>query len=76
MPKLIRAWRVDDRGAGVSVFYDPSIEQLELRDLTAEEKAVRLDSVGSVSALDEDEGSHVWDARVIEEQHRRFLNGS
>ncbi len=35
-----------------------------------------LDSVGSVSALAEAEDSRVWDDRLLQEQHRRFLNGS
>ena len=35
-----------------------------------------LDRVGSVSALAEAEGFHVWDDGLIEEQHRRFHNGS
>ncbi len=35
-----------------------------------------LDSIGSVSGLVEVEGSRVWDDQLLEEQHRRFLNGS
>ncbi len=35
-----------------------------------------LDSVSSVSALAEAEDSRVWDEQLIEEQYRRFLNGS
>ena len=35
-----------------------------------------LDSVGSVSALAEAEDHRVWDAPLLEQQHRRFLNGS
>ncbi len=34
-----------------------------------------LDRVGSVSALVEVEGSSVWDDEVLEDQHRRFING-
>ena len=34
-----------------------------------------LDKSGSVSALVEVEGSHVWEDEVIEEQYRRFLSG-
>ena len=36
-----------------------------------------LDKVGSVSALAEADGQITfWDDQLIEEQHRRFLNGS
>ena len=35
-----------------------------------------VDKVGSVSGLRRDEEFHVFDDQVIEEQHRRFLNGS
>ena len=35
-----------------------------------------LDKVGSVSGLDADEDSHVWDDRLLDQQYRRFLNGS
>ncbi len=44
--------------------------------LTPHEMCVTLDGSGSVSALVEVEGSHVWDDHIIEDQHRRFLNGS
>ena len=37
------------------MFFDPRIEVPMIRPLTSEEKAVRLDVQGSVSALDEDE---------------------
>jgi len=33
-----------------------------------------LDSQGSVSASVEGEEFHVWDERILDEQHRRFLN--
>jgi len=33
------------------VYYDPRVELLTLRDLTEDEKSVRLDKVGSVSGL-------------------------
>ncbi len=35
-----------------------------------------LDSVSSVSGLVEVEEDHVWDDRLLDQQHRRFLNGS
>jgi len=34
-----------------------------------------LDSTVSMSALVEVEESRVWDARLLDQQHRRFLNG-
>ena len=51
--KPIRAWRVSwcEDQPGVSVYYDPREEVLELRDLTEDEKAVRLDMPVSVSGL-------------------------
>jgi len=51
--KPIRAWRVSwcDSQPGVSVYYDPREEVLELRDLTEDEKSVRLDMPVSVSGL-------------------------
>ena len=39
------------------MWFDPLHEQPMLRPLTREEKSVRLDTVSSVSALDEDEAS-------------------
>ena len=35
-----------------------------------------LDKVSRVTALTETEIPHVWDDRILENQHRRFLNGS
>ncbi len=35
-----------------------------------------LDKVGSVSGLRRDEALNVFDDGLIDEQHRRFLNGS
>ncbi len=35
-----------------------------------------LDSVGSMRGLAEAEDTRVWDAALLEDQHRRFLNGS
>ena len=34
-----------------------------------------LDTVGSVSALAEAEASRVWDDQLLQDQHRRFLDG-
>jgi len=50
------------------------IAQAEEKGLTPDWRSVRLDKVGSVS------GSFLmetdWDDALIEEQYRRFLNGS
>ncbi len=43
--------------------------------LTEGREGVRLDKVGSVSAMVEVE-DHWADEKVIDEQYRRFLNGS
>jgi len=48
-----------------------SLEGLDSRRVSGE-----VDRVGSVSALVEVEEFHVWDDRLIEDQYRRFLNGS
>ena len=45
-------------------------EQLESRDLTGPALSVRLDTQGSVSALDEDEGA-TWDDELLENQFQR-----
>ncbi len=37
-------------------------------------RLLHLDSVRSVSGARRDEPHHVWDALVIDEQYRRFLN--
>ena len=44
-----------------------------LEGLTSADESVRLDKSGSVSGLDSDEENHVFDERLIDEQHRRFL---
>ena len=53
----VRAWRCSPAGdgRGVLVWFDPYLEDPSIRELTEEEKAIRLDRYGSVSALDEDE---------------------
>ncbi len=50
--------------------------ELELDALLAvEAPSPYLDKVGSVSAMVEVEDAYVWDDRVLDEQHRRFLDG-
>ena len=44
-------------------------------DLTRSDKGVSLDMVGSVSALVDVEGSHVFDDQLLDNQYRRFHNG-
>ncbi len=62
--KTIREWRVlgSEGGRGVFVWFDPATERLELRDLTEEERSNYLDSLVSVSAMDEDEDATNKDA--------------
>jgi len=63
------------RGYAVVAQRDVGIgDNLEL-GLTRDGLCSRLDKSGSVSALVEVEG-HTFDDRLIDEQHRRFLNGS
>jgi len=53
----ISSWRIvsalDSRG--LLCYFDPFTEDISIRVLTAPERAARLDSKSSVSALDEDE---------------------
>ena len=49
--RVIRAWRITEVEGGLQVFFDPSIETVELRDLTDSELAARVDRSVSVSAL-------------------------
>ncbi len=35
-----------------------------------------IDRVSSVRGLDQDQGHPIWDAQLLEEQYRRFHNGS
>ncbi len=49
---------------------------LPLGGVDTDEVVPYLDKVGSVSALVEVEEFHVWDAQLLDSQHRRFLNGS
>ena len=39
-----------------------------------EGRLLYLDKVDSVSGARRDEPHHVWDDRLLDEQHRRFLN--
>ena len=50
--------------------------KLELRGFDSMELESYVDKVGSVSASDGDGDVFVWDDRLIEDQYRRFLNGS
>ncbi len=50
------------------------IARAEAGRLTEDWSSIRLDNVGSVSALSLLE-TH-WDDALLEDQHRRFLNGS
>ena len=36
---------------------------------------MHLDQVGSVSGLELERDFHVWDDQLLDQQHRRFLNG-
>ncbi len=52
----IRMWRVSvAEPFGLHLWFDPECEVVSLRELTDDEKAVRLDKDGSVSALLNDE---------------------
>ena len=50
--------------------------QISLEGLAGRPVHEYVDIVGSVSALVEGEGFHVFDNELIEEQYRRFHNGS
>ncbi len=53
-----------------------SIARAEEKGLTPDVDCVRLDLVGSVSGLRRDETDHVFDDEIVDNQYRRFLNGS
>ena len=63
MEKPLRDWRIMqiEGQHGLFVWFDPFLERLILRDLTEDDQDATLDSVVSVSGLDEDEGSVVSD---------------
>ncbi len=48
---------------------------LEGLELAATDLSRYVDRVGSVSALVEGEGFHVFDDRLLDNQYRRFLDG-
>jgi len=64
------------RGCGLFADSERASELFVDEVLDGSGRFLYLDSVGSVSALAEAEGSRVWDGQLLEEQHRRFLNGS
>jgi len=51
-------------------------QRLSLEGLAPRGEMCEVDKVGSVSALAEAEDFHVFDDELIEQQHRRFHNGS
>ncbi len=55
---MIRGWRVcaAEDGRGLLVYFDPYLEDVSIRHLTAPERADRLTEGVSVSALVEGEG--------------------
>ena len=55
--KIVRAWRISGDDQGAHMFFHPDREVPMLRDLTADEVSVRVDRMGSVSALAEAEGA-------------------
>ena len=50
--------------------------ELELDGVDNTASLQYLDKVGSVSGLVEVEGSYEWDDQYLDQQYRRFLNGS
>ena len=60
---MVRGWRIGQVVPdGLSCYFDPMSERIEIHLLTDEEKSVRLDMVGSVSGADEDEEHYVGGA--------------
>ena len=55
---------------------EEAAQQLSLEGLDPLGVPEYLDKVGSVSGLELERDFHVWDDHVIEQQHRRFHNGS
>jgi len=53
-----------------------SLEGLEIQGVDMWASKCYLDKVGSVSALAEAEDFHVFDHELIDQQYRRFHNGS
>jgi len=54
---VIRSWRIAraEDGRGLLVWFDPLLEDVSIRALTAPERADRLTSMGSVRAVPETE---------------------
>jgi len=52
------------------------VDGAEFLGVDERQLSLYLDRVGSVSALVEVEEDHVWDDRLLDEQDRRFHNGS
>jgi len=51
----VRGWRIGRvEPDGLSCYFDPFTERVEIHELTDEEKCVRVDMLSSVSALDGD----------------------
>jgi len=73
----VKNWRVspavDNRG--LMCYFDPFLEDIEIRLLTGPERAVRLTESVSVSALVEVEDNIVYDPDHIE-LNRDFFDGS
>ena len=56
---------------------EEAAQRFSLEGLAPRGEVDYLDKVASVSALDEDEGCpDAWDDRLLDQQYRRFLNGS
>jgi len=73
---IVSAWRCasaeDNRG--ILVYFDPYLEDISIRVLTAPERAARLDIVDSVSALPEAEAMIPFDF-TYDEKHVELNHG-
>jgi len=69
----VRSWRVCGAadGRGLMVYFDPYLEDVTIRQLTAPERADRVDSRVSVSGLRRDEITMIFDDGVLDEQFER-----
>ena len=70
----IRMWRISRADPwGLHLWFDPSCEVVMLRPLTDEEKGVRLDMHGSVSALlDDSDHDGVSDKLLFHQEELPF----
>ncbi len=60
---LVRGWRIGRvEPDGLSCYFDPLTERVEIYPLTDEEKSARLDMMSSVSAMGEGEEHYVGGA--------------